>query len=228
MPKFKLNSIRIRTAKNGCKYVTARIKAEPDSHGTEEDYINFSDSMVQLYEPYLSVEKGGISPIEKEIPIQYTIIYGEYILYKPNQLFFKLHTKDDIAKGIHKGDYVRLPDGKVAVYNSLKVFCHYYIDDITGKKEYSDKQSPEEVGSREFKYRCIPYSKDLEQKLNHEDWKCNDSKHLDYLREEEIKYCDANYKDYDYYYGDEDDSSYDDGLDMNQQSQNYWESNGLF
>lgn len=216
MGEFILSSIRIKRAKNGNKYIVAKMKDlnNPSAKEVDYPYPLFSEVAVKLYEPYLSFANGGKSDSDKQIPKEYLKIYGEYYYYTPGVKFFKKHSKDDLKNKIRKGDYVRDTNGKVVVYEKLLVFCRQYINE-DGSKEFADKESPREVGVREFKYCCESYSKGLEDKLNNKNPK---------------SYCASGYNETnnnecDDYLGS---LYYDDGIDMDQQNQKYWEDLGLF
>lgn len=207
MGKYRLSSIKIRMAKNGNKYVKVKIQNIDDPNAKIDDYYFFSEGAVRCYEPYLSFVNGGISNFDKQIPEQYLIIYGEYCDFRPGYKFFKKHLKDDLNNNIHKGDYVRDSNRKVKVYDTLTVFCRYYIE--SGEKIYG-KLSPKEVGQREFRRCCVIYSLDLERKLNN-------LSELNYVSDNNLVSDDEFSSSY-----------YNDSIDMDQQSQKYWEDLGIF
>ena len=211
MGKFRLHSIKIKRAINNTKYVVAKKQNLDCPWEEETDYICFSDNAVRLYEPYLAFANGGKSDVDKQIPEQCLIIDGGYYDYKFEHFFFRKYIKNDLKNGARKGDYIRNTDGKVVIFDTLRIFCQYYLDKC-GNINFLAKQSPKEVGMREYRYCCIPYSKDLEEQLN--------------------GVCISHYSGDDYYqtdnYDDRDSIYYDDNLDMDQQSQEYWEDLGIF
>lgn len=108
------------------------------------------------------------------------------------------------------------------VFNSLRIFCQYYIDEF-GERIWIKGESPEEVFRRDFKYKCVPYSITLETELNQNKQKYAINKITSY--DEDIN----NINDYEYEEDDNDSSLYyDDGLDMDQQSEDYWKELGIF
>lgn len=222
MAEFLLSSIMIRIARNGSKYITGKLKNKKCPWEEEFDFINFSQEMVRILAPYLSKTKGGIAEEDKTIPIELRTITGKWIYYTACEPFFEKHTKNIPAKNIYKGDYIRNEDGSVQVFNSLRIFCQYYIDEF-GERIWIKGESPEEVFRRDFKYKCVPYSITLETELNQNKQKYAINKITSY--DEDIN----NINDYEYEEDDNDSSLYyDDGLDMDQQSEDYWKELGIF
>ena len=129
----------IRIARNGSKYITGKLKNKRCPWEDEFDFINFSQEMVRILAPYLSKTKGGIAEEDKNIPIELRTITGKWIYYTAREPFFEKHTKNISAKNIYKGDYIRNEDGSVQVFNSLRIFCQYYIDEFgnISRKTYS-------------------------------------------------------------------------------------------
>lgn len=203
MGKYRLSNIHIRIARNGNEYMTARMKEI--STGKEDDFITFNKNQINLIKPYLLTSQGGTSHSPKEIPEQYILINGGY--YEcPCQKSFRKHTK-----GKSKGEYYRSSNGKVQVFEKLIVFCQYYMDN--GELVFPHKESPLEVCQREFSYSCIPYTKEKELELNQE------------LNEG------INNDDFTPIWEDDYDNAslyYDDGLDMDQQNEDYYKELGIF
>lgn len=224
MAEFLLSSIMIRTARNGSKYITGKLKNKKCPWEEEFDFHSFSQEMVKILAPYLSKTKGGIAEEDKNIPIELRTITGCWI-YHPHpfhEQFFEKYTKNIPTKNIHKGDYIRNEDGCVAVFKALRIFCQYYIDEF-GEKVWIKGESPYEVFMQDFKYRCVPYSTTLEAELNQDKQKYAINETTSY--DEDID--NINYYEYE---EDDNDSSlhYDDGLDMDQQSEDYWKELGIF
>ena len=218
MAEFLLSSIMIRTARNGSKYVIGKLKNKKYDWEKEFNFISFSQEMVRILEPYLSINKGGIAEEDKNIPIELRTITGCWVDYPVPNKFFKKYTQNIPSKNIHKGDYIRNEDGSMQVFNSLRIFCQYYIDEF-GEKVWIKGESPQEIFMREFKYKCIPYSTILETELNQ-----NAPKHAN------DQIISKEYDDINYYEEDENDSSlyYNDSLDMDEQSEDYYKELGIF
>ena len=211
----------IRIARNGSKYITGKLKNKKCSWEEEFDFINFSQEMVRILEHYLSKNKGGIAEKDKNIPIELRTITGCWIDYSVPDSFFEKYTKNIPSENIHKGDYIRNEDGCVTVFKVLRIFCQYYIDEF-GEKVWVKGESPQEVFIRDFKYKCIPYSTKLETELNQ-----NKQKYAS----PQITSHEEDIDDIDYYEYEEDNNSslyYNDGLDMDQQSEDYWKELGIF
>lgn len=219
MAKFLLSSIMIRIARNGSKYITGKLKNKRCPWEDEFDFINFSQEMVRILEPYLSKTRGGIAEQDKNIPTELRTITGCWLDYSVSEVFFQKYTKNIPSENIHKGDYIRNEDGSVQTFSSLRIFCQYYIDE--GQKVWLKGESPYEVFMREFKYKCEPYSTELEMKLNQNKQKYAKSPTNDYETDNDNSSL---------YEEDSDNSSlyYNDGLDMNQQSEDYWKALGIF
>ena len=220
MAEFLLSSIMIRIARNGSKYITGKLKNKHCPGEDEFDFINFSQEMVRILEPYLSKTRGGIAEQDKNIPTELRTITGCWLDYPISEVFFQKYTKNIPSENIHKGDYIRNEDGSVQTFSSLRIFCQYYIDEF-GQKVWIKGESPDEVFMREFKYKCEPYSTALEMELNQNKQKYAKSS-TDFY-EEDID--DINYDT-----EDDDNSSlyYDDSLDTDQQSEDYWKALGIF
>nr|WP_302830558.1 hypothetical protein [uncultured Bacteroides sp.] len=204
MGKYKLSNIRIRFAINKNEYMTAKIK--DIFTGKEDDFITFNKNQINIIKPYLPITQGGTANPFKEIPEQYTLIDGGYYEYYPVQKFFRKHTKGEL-----RGKYYRNPDGKVQIFEKLIVFCQYYIEN--GKRNFPHKESPTEIGQREFSYSCIPYTKEKEIELNQRlNANIND--------DASFQIWENDYENASTYY--------DDGLDMDQQSEDYYKELGIF
>lgn len=221
MADFLLSSIMIRTARNGSKYITGKLKNKRCPWENEFDFINFSQEMVKILEPYLSKQKGGTAQQDKNVPTELRTITGCWCDYSVPERFFQKYTKNIPAENINKGDYIRNVDGSVQIFSTLKIFCQYYIDEF-GQKVWIKGESPYEVFMREFKYKCEPYSIALEMKLNQNKQK--------YAKSPTNYYDEEDNDNSSLYEEDSDNSSlyYDDGLDMNQQSEDYWKELGIF
>lgn len=221
MAEFLLSSIMIRIARNGSKYITGKLKSKRCPWEDEFDFINFSQEMVKILEPYLSKKRGGIAEQDKNIPTELRTITGCWLDYPVPERFFQKYTKNIPAKNINKGDYIRNIDGSVQTFSILRIFCQYYIDEL-GEKVWIKGESPHEVFIREFKYKCEPYSTMLEIELNQNKQK--------YAKSSKNFYENEDIDNINYYEEDDDNSSlyYDDGLDMDQQSENYWKELGIF
>ena len=84
-------------------------------------------------------------------------IEGEFVEVKSKHgPLFRIFKNDDAKYGICPERYVgkveRTPTGKVKIYNSIKIFIHYTIDNETGEKRIAHGWSPEELYYRFFGY----------------------------------------------------------------------------
>ena len=210
MGKFRLYNICIRVDIYKKEYMTAYMQ---DIHtGYNYEFITFNQDHIALIKPYLAMSKGG----RLTIPEEYILIEGEFINYQFNFKFFKKSPKGTCS------EYYRNADGTVQVFNSLIVFCQFYIDEF-GQKQYLRHESPQEVANREYHhlcnyrrvpYNCEPYSEEKERVLNQQ-----------FIHKTEYEDDDFNQSMSDY----EDSSSfYDDGLDMDQQSEDFYKDLGIY
>lgn len=205
MARYLFSSIRILTARNNNKYVRAKLR-NLDYAEKEFDYIFFqlSSEWIKNIEPYLSTKNGGTADKDLPIPNYLRTFNGKWINYHIGDRFFKKH----------KGSFVRKADGTVEVFTSLKIFCLYYYDNELGQEQYFKNGFPETIAKqiRRIKKRYIvPYSETLERELNKE--LTNDYSIEPYVEDDEY-----------------DTSSlyYDDGLDMDQQSEDFYKELGIF
>ena len=221
MGRFLLSHIKIRVARNNSRYITGKLNNQICTGDRETDFISFSKRMIELLEPYLSKQNGGTAEIDKEIPLELRTITGCWIDCSVKEKFFKKYTKNIPFQNIKKGEYIRKKDGTVAVFQSLRIFCQYFIDEL-GQKTWIKGESPTEVYQREYKYRCVPYSENLEYILNQKKEKYRIAQTIPSDELSDNNYDETEYDD------DNASSFYDDGLDMDQQSEEYWQELGIF
>lgn len=107
------------------------------------------------------------------------------------------------------------------MFQSLRIFCQYFIDEL-GQKTWIKGESPTEVYQREYKYKCVPYSENLEYILNQKKEKYRIAQTIPSDELSDNNYDETEYDD------DNASSFYDDGLDMDQQSEEYWQELGIF
>lgn len=72
--------------------------------------------------------------------------------FTPDEAKYGLCRKSDVWKA------ERLPDGKVKVYHSIKVFCHYRVIELTGEKIYQNGWFPWEMYNRYYRFNYLPLS----------------------------------------------------------------------
>lgn len=153
----------------GKKYLYAKLQNTMCIWEEPQTYTTFNEYIVKAFEQLLPVQQGGLAAEAKEIPAELSIITGSWVNYKPEQKFHKVHLSNHPAvppsptnprgrAAIKAGDIVSR-NGIPIVYDTLRVFCCYYIDEF-GKQVFQRGEEPHEVGDRAFKSYCIPISED--------------------------------------------------------------------
>lgn len=159
MARFKLINLQLLTIKAGTragkKYFYADLLNLNDPFAKRlNKYLNFDPSFVTLFEPLLPTSVGGTALTEQPIPAELSTITGCMIDYKPPTLFHKKYLTTNAQYGTIAGEYVKDSDGTAIVYDTLRVFCRYYLDE-NGKQAWADGESPEEAGRAAFSSYCV-------------------------------------------------------------------------
>ena len=207
MARYELTNVTICSA-YGQKFIKARVINVNDPNDFMNDYCTYglyNMNHAEKLAPYIIKSRGGLSDVDLPIPYKYRYFYADWEEYKPESRFF---WKPDLNM------YKRDSNGKVKVYSKMRVLCEYCINEQK-KKEYWKHSFPYERGRRRFEYKVrigefVPYDKELELQLNN----CSTS-------------CDNAYDNYEEEYNWNNDY-YNDGLDMDQQSESYWQELGIF
>lgn len=211
MAKYKLYNIRIFIDRDGRRYIRAMKHNMDNPNEKDSNYLSLSyDSRAgEILAPYFSKENNGTGDIDSSIPEHLTYIYGEYKLYTPKTKFYRKRAN---------GEFITDEFGNTKLFDTLQIFCEYSYDEF-GEKQYWPKSKLEKRGRQDFDYGVykgyiIPYSEELDK-----------SDKLSLHNNDKSDFYDDNYYDEEYNYNNE---YYDDGLDMDQQSESYWQELGIF
>lgn len=145
---------------SGKKYLYSQLINQDCPWEGAQIYTSFEPQVVAVFEPLLSIAKGGVAQADQPIPEMFQTIEGCYITWKSPQPFYKKHLSAhpaNPAKGLPKiaaGEIVK-QGGVPVVYTELVVFCQYYYDS-RNEKQWMRGRTPEEVGRTAFGNYCIP------------------------------------------------------------------------
>ena len=153
----------------GKKYLYASLQNAKCVWETPQTFTNFNENVVKAFEKVLPINKGGLAQTEQPIPPEFTTITGHWVDYIPTQKFYKQHLSDHAPvppsptnpqgrPAIKAGELVK-KNGIPIVYDTLRVFCLYYLDEFN-EKQYLRGESPQEVGQRAFSAYCVPVPSD--------------------------------------------------------------------
>lgn len=153
----------------GKKYLYASLQNAKCIWETPQTFTNFNENVVKAFEQVLPINKGGLAQTEQPIPPELATVTGHWVDYMPTQKFYKQHLSDHAPvppsptnpqgrPAIKAGELVK-KNGIPIQYDTLRVFCLYYLDEFN-EKQYLRGESPQEVGQRAFNAYCIPVPSD--------------------------------------------------------------------
>lgn len=153
----------------GKKYLYASLQNAKCIWETPQTFTNFNENVVKAFEKVLPINKGGLAQTEQPIPPELTTVTGHWVDYIPTQKFYKQHLSDHAPvppsptnpqgrPAIKAGELVKKNNIPI-VYDTLRVFCSYYLDEFN-EKQYLRGESPQEVGQRAFNAYCVPVQPD--------------------------------------------------------------------
>lgn len=153
----------------GKKYLYASLQNAKCIWETPQTFTNFNENVVKAFEQVLPIDKGGLAQTAQPIPPELTTVTGHWVDYVPPQKFYKQHLSDHAPvppsptnpqgrPAIKAGELVK-KNGIPIQYDTLRVFCLYYLDEFN-EKQYLRGESPQEVGQRAFNAYCIPVPSD--------------------------------------------------------------------
>lgn len=153
----------------GKKYLYASLQNAKCIWETPQTFTNFNENVVKAFEKLLPINKGGLAQQELPLPPELTTVTGCWIDYIPPQKFYKQHLSDHATvapsalnpqgrPAIKAGELVKKNNIPI-VYDTLRVFCLYYLDEF-GEKQFLRGESPQEVGQRAFNAYCVPVPSD--------------------------------------------------------------------
>lgn len=153
----------------GQKYLYASLQNKNCIWETPQTFTSFNPNIVKAYEQLLPIDKGGLAQTAQTIPPELTVVTGHWADYIPPQKFYKQHLSDHAPvppsptnpqgrPAIKAGELVK-KNGIPIIYDTLRVFCLYYLDE-KGERNYARGEAPKEVGQRAFSAYCVPISTD--------------------------------------------------------------------
>lgn len=153
----------------GQKYLYASLQNKNCIWETPQTFTSFNPNVVKAYEQLLPVDKGGTAQTAQAIPSELSTVMGHWADYMPPQKFYKQHLSDHAPvppsptnpqgrPAIKAGELVK-KNGIPIIYDTLRVFCLYYLDE-KGERNYAKGESPIEVGQRAFNAYCVPVTSD--------------------------------------------------------------------
>lgn len=153
----------------GKKYLYASLQNANCVWEAPQTFTSFNENVVNAYEQLLPLDKGGKAQVAQELPEELQYVTGCWIDWKPAQRFYKRHLSNHPAvppsptnprgrEAIMAGSLV-MKAGTPIVYDTLRIFCLYYVDEF-GEKTFLRGEGPEEVGQRAFMAYCEPIAED--------------------------------------------------------------------
>lgn len=185
MAKFELIAIEIATIKKGDnqgkKYMAITLMNTLDPLSPSRKMTDFDDGHVKVYSKYVPKKNGGeLEADELTLPDNLKYINGCFQTWSPckeNIPFTKMYVTD----GTHtvngnpiqhkNGDTVVDKNGNPRLYDSIRVFCRYYMDpDFPGIPQYAPGCSAAEVGQQYFNNFCNRWVKPATTTQDDEDF----------------------------------------------------------
>lgn len=153
----------------GKKYLYASLQNAKCIWETPQKFTSFNENVVKAFEQILPINKGGLAQTAQPIPPELSTVTGHWADYMPTQKFYKQHLSDHAPvppsptnpqgrPAIKAGELVK-KNGIPIVYDTLRVFCLYYLDE-KGERNYARGEAPYEVGQRAFSAYCVPVPSD--------------------------------------------------------------------
>lgn len=173
MAQYNLLNPELKTIQKGPntgkKYLYASLQNAKCIWETPQTFTNFNENVVKAFEKLLPINKGGLAQQELPIPPELTTVTGHWVDFVPTQKFYKQHLSDHAPvppsptnpngrPAIKAGELVKKNNIPI-VYDTLRVFCLYYLDEF-GERNYPRGESPQEVGQRAFSAYCVPVPSD--------------------------------------------------------------------
>ena len=129
-------------------------------------YTEFNETQVKMYEPFVSTVDGGTADKNRlnELPDMLKFISGHFVTWQPpkeNIPFQKIyvtsgtHTVNGTTVQHQNGDVIVDKWGNPRIYDSIVVFCKYYMDpDFPGIPQYYKGNNPVDTGQKYFDAFC--------------------------------------------------------------------------
>lgn len=167
MARFKLINLTVRSIERGQnrgkQFISGGLLNLLDQASEPQTILMFNENQVVLFKQYIPKSRGGDGPEDVVLPPELSEVRGHFVTWQPPKAcspFIKYYVQDNPASGIKSGEPVKdRRTGKVRLYESVRVFCRYYIDpDFPGQVSYNKGESPEEKGQAYFNSFCSSYN----------------------------------------------------------------------
>ena len=170
MARYQIQSIKIDTIKKGTNKDKSYMVIEMINSLAPLDgaikYTEFNELQVDMYKQYVSKANGGISDTDKlsELPDKLKYNSGHFVTWKPqkecipfNKIYVTsgTHTVNGASVQHQNGDVIVDKWGKPRLYESVVVFCKYYMTpDFPGVPQYYKGNNPVDTGQKYFDAFC--------------------------------------------------------------------------
>lgn len=170
MARYQIQSIKIDTIKKGTNqgklYMVIEMLNSLAPLDGAVKYTEFNELQVNMYKEYVSKTNGGTAETDRlsELPDMLKYISGHFVTWQPpkecipfNKIYVTsgTHTVNGTSVQHQNGDTIVDKWGKPRLYESVVVFCKYYMDpDFPGIPQYYKGNSPIETGQKYFDAFC--------------------------------------------------------------------------
>lgn len=162
MARYQIQSIKIDTIKKGTNQGKPFMVIEMTNVLAPLDGVikstEFNETLINMYKPYVDENK------LTELPDALKHVSGHFVTWQPpkeNIPFNKIyvtsgtHTVNGTSVQHQNGDVIVDKWGAPRLYDSVVVFCRYYMDpDFPGIPQYYKGNNPVETGQRYFDAFC--------------------------------------------------------------------------
>lgn len=162
MARYQIQSIKIDTIQKGDNKGKPYMVIEMTNVLAPLDGVikatEFTETLINMYKPF--VDENKLS----DLPDHLKYISGHFVTWQPPKECIPFN-KIYVTKGTHKENGVDVPHnngdvivdrfGQERLYDSVVVFCKYYMDpDFPGIPQYYKGNNPVETGQRYFDAFC--------------------------------------------------------------------------
>ena len=166
MAKFELFDAQIKKIEKGQNagkfYLAGKLVNVLAPLDKRQKFTEFDESVVEQYKAYIPVNKGGTAQEGTQLPDLLKYISGHYVTWVPPKEcipFNRIYVTDltDANGVVHKaGELIKDKNGNPRLYESIVVFCRYYIDpDFPGQPQYYSGNNPTQKGEQYFGQFCV-------------------------------------------------------------------------
>lgn len=169
MAKFELFDAQIRKIEKGQNagkfYLAARLVNVLAPLDKRQKFTEFDESIVDQYRQFIPVSKGGTGAEDVKLPDILRYVSGHYVTWIPPkecipfQRIYVTDVTDANGKMHPAGSIIKDKNGNPRLYESVVVFCRYYIDpDFPGQPQYYSGNNPSQKGEQYFGQFCVAYN----------------------------------------------------------------------